>query len=190
MLPLSPVAYLMVRPFRGYERIARAEGDDAPTVIAGVARLLFVVGAFVALGATGRLAPLEVVGGMLSFAYVPIVHAVALYAALRLFARHVSLARAYALYCEGQGPWLLLMCAAAGVCLFAPEPARLLGAVAAAMWIAYAWGIVLTFACLRRGLGLSRLRSLGATFVFYLVVHIVVLGYFLAAGQLRPILPW
>lgn len=189
-MPVSPVASLMIRPFSGYGRLAKLEGDDAPTVFGGVFRLLFVMGACVALTATGRLAPFELAGAMISFSYVPIVEAIAIAAALRVFAKDVPFRRAYALYLVGLGPWLLLFCGVPGVCLFVPGAARLLSAMVIAMWIADIWGIVLTCAWLRRGLGLGWKRTIGAMVVFYVVVHVIVLGYFFAAGQLRPILPW
>lgn len=189
-MSIAPVASLMIRPFKGYERLSALEGEDAPTVIGGIFRLLFVMGACVAFTATGRLAPFELAGAMISFSYVPSIEAIAIAAVLRLFARRVPFRRAYALYLVGLGPWLLLFCAVSGACLFVPGTARLLPALVVAMWIADVWGIVLTCAWLRRGLGLSWKHTIGSMIVFYVVVHVIVLGYFLAAGQLWPILPW
>ena len=181
----------MVRPFRGYAELARAqEGAGRPTVVVGMARFLFVFGSFVSLTATGRLAPNELLSGMISFAYVPVVHGIALGIATRSVAREVRLARAFALYAEGYGPWFLLMLLVAGGSLFAPAPARLLSSVSGAMLIAAtAWSGVLTFACFRSGLGLSRRRAATATALHYVIVVGLVLLYFLAAGQLLPIVP-
>jgi len=190
MLGFSSVMRVMVRPFRGYAELAAAEGQDAPSIVTGVARLLFVIGAFVSITATGRLAPAELFGGALSFSYAPVVQVLALAAALRVFAPTVRLGRAFALYLEGHGPWLLLFCIVSGACLFAPSPARLLPLFMPAVLVVLAWGYVLTFACLRSGLGLTRARALGATALFVLLVDGLVLTYFLAAGQLRPIIPW
>ena len=65
----------MLRPFRGYrELVAEAE---PPSFVLGVARFLVVVGAFVALTVTGRLAPVEMGQAMFSFTWIPLVHAMA-----------------------------------------------------------------------------------------------------------------
>ncbi|MDB4938218.1 MAG: hypothetical protein JWP87_5190 [Labilithrix sp.] len=180
-----------MRPFRGYAELANAdEGEGRPSVVAGLARFVFVFGAFVSLTATGRLAPIELVSGMVSFAYVPVVHAIAVAVATRSVAREVRVTRAFALYAEGYGPWYLLMLLVAGGSLFAPAPARLLASVGGWMLlVALLWGGVLTFACFRSGLALSRRRAATATALHYVIVAGLVLGYFLAAGQLLPILP-
>lgn len=191
MLAFSTPARLMVRPFRAYAALARAEeGHGRPTVTGGMARLLFVLGAFVSLTATGRLAPVELASAMISFAYVPIVHAIAVGVATRSVAREIPVARAYALYAEGYGPWFLLLLVVAAGSLFAPAPARLLTAVGGWMMLAaLLWGGVLTFACFRSALGLSRRRAATATALHYVIVTGLVVGYFLAAGQLLPIVP-
>jgi hypothetical protein len=188
---LSTPARLMVRPFRGYAELAQSnEGHGAPTVVVGVTRFLFVFGAFVSLTATGRLAPFELGSAMLSFGYVPVVQAVALGVATQLVAREVRIGRAVALYAEGYGPWFLLMLLVAGGSLLAPAPASLLATAGGVLMLgAIVWSGVLTFACFRSGLGLSRRKSVLATAVHHLMVTGLVLGYFLIAGQLWPILP-
>ena len=177
----------MVRPFRGYEELAR---DGRSSVVVGMARLAFVTGAFVALTATGRLAPFELVSGMISFSYVPVVHFIAIAAALRVVARDVSPKRAYALYAEGYGPWLLFLLAIVGGSLFVHQPARLLSSRLQPFAIGvFLWGGVLTYACFRVGLGLSRARTALALVVHYVVITACVLAFFLLAGQLLPIIP-
>ena len=129
MSVFSAPARLLVSPFRGYADLANAEeGHGRPTVVGGMLRFLFVFGAFVSLTATGRLAPFELVSGIISFSYVPVLHATAVAIAIRLVAPEVRFARAFALYAEGYGPWFLFMLAIAGGSLFAPDPARLLAA--------------------------------------------------------------
>ena len=181
----------MLRPFRGYEELATADEEHGrPSVVVGMARLAFMIGAFVALTATGRLAPFELVSGMISFAYVPVVHVVAVAAAMRLVAPDVSVKRAYALYAEGYGPWFVLMLAIAGGSLFVHEPARI--GITTVMqptgYAVFAWGGLITYACFRSGLGLSRGRAALAMLVHYVVITTCVLGFFLLAGQLLPIL--
>ena len=191
MSRFSMPARLMRRPFRGYEALAqRGEGEGRPTVVGGMARLLFVIGAFVSLTATGRLSAFELVSGIISFSYVPVVHVISLAIALRLVAREVKLPRAYALYAEGYGPWFVFMLLAAGGSLLLPEPARLLSRTSGLLMSGtFVWGGVLTFACFRSGLALSRLRAALALGIHYLVVTALVLSFFLAAGQLLPIIP-
>lgn len=191
MLAFSVPARLMMRPFRGYADLALAEeGHGRPTVVGGMARFLFVFGAFVSLTATGRLAPVELVSAMISFGYVPVIHGIALAVAIRSVAREVRVARAFALYAEGYGPWFLLMLVVAGGSLFAPAPAALLARTGGFLILgALCWSGVLTFACFRTGLGLSRRRAATATALHYVTVAGLVLAYFLAAGQLLPIVP-
>lgn len=189
MTLLSTPAQLMVRPFRGYAELARIQGEGRPDALFGVLRFLFVVGAYVSLTATGRLAPNELLSGMISFAYVPIVHGLSVCAATRAVTKDVPLRRAFALYMESYGPWFLLMIAVAGGSFFAPSPARLLSATGG--WLvlaAVAWSAVLTLACFRSGMALSWKRAAAATFLHYLLVVGLILSYFLAAGQLLPIL--
>ncbi len=192
MSVLSTPARLMVRPFRGYEELASTAaggGKAGGRALLGGLRFLFFLGAFVSLTATGRLAPAELVSAMLSFAYAPIVHAIAVGLAARFVAPEIRPARVFALYAEGYGPWFLFMLLVAGGSLFAPSPARVLSAVAGWMILGtVGWSIVLTFACFRSGLGLSRKRAAVATSLHYLVVTGLILGYYVAAGQLLPIL--
>jgi hypothetical protein len=192
MFALSTPARLMVRPFRGYTELAlltSADGADQPTVTRAVTRFLFVFGAFVSLTATGRLAPNELLSGMLSFTYVPLLHAIAVTAGTRVVARGVATKRVVALYAEGYGPWLLLMLLVAGGSLFAPAPARLLSATSG--WLGLgtmAWSALITFAFFKNGLGLSLARAAIGCIVHYVIIVALVLSYFLAAGQLLPIL--
>lgn len=191
MSVFSAPARLLVSPFRGYAEVANAEeGDGRPTVVGGMARFLFFFGAFVSITATGRFAPFELVSGIISFSYVPVLHATAVAIAIRCVAPEIRFARAFALYAEGYGPWFLFMLAIAGGSLFAPDPARLLAATIGWMiLITHLWGALLTYACFRSGLALSRQRAVAATAIHFAVVAVLILGFFLAAGQLLPIIP-
>jgi hypothetical protein len=191
MSVFSAPARLLVSPFRGYAELANADqAEGRPTLAGGMMRFLFVLGAFVSVTATGRFAPFELVSGIISFAYVPVLHATAVAIAVRVVAPEIRFARAFALYAEGYGPWFLFMLAIAGGSLFAPDPARLLAATIGWMIaVAHCWGAVLTYACFRSGLALSRRRAASATAIHFVVVACLILGFFLAAGQLLPIIP-
>jgi hypothetical protein len=185
---LSPPGRLLLHPFRGYAELARASGEDAPTITGGALRFLFVIGSVVALTAAGRLAPVELVVAMGSFAYVPIAQLVALATALRLVTRTTPLRRAFALYLAGHGPWLVTLVVIAAICLVVPAPAHALFVLLPTLVVfTFAWSGVLTYACFRRGLDLSGARSGIATAIYVLVLTAIVVGYFLGMGQLGPL---
>jgi hypothetical protein len=179
---------LIARPFRTYREL---RAGPPPSVRIGLARFLFVIGCFVSLTATGRFTPFETLSAMVSFSWLPVAHFVGLAAARRLFAREVPLARVYGLFLESLGPWMLVFVATAGLCLFAPRPAgpifTLLPPLAV---LATMLGVVSLYALFREALEVARLRAALATLTFYVVMLLVVLGYYFAAGQLWPILPW
>jgi hypothetical protein len=186
---LSPPIRLLVRPFRGYEELAAATSDDAPTIAGGALRLLFVIGATVALTATGRLAPIELAVAMVSFAYVPLVQLVSLAAALRLVARSVPFKRAYALHLAGNGPFVIGLVAIAAVALLAPAESTapiLLAFVPPLVLLTLVWSGFLTYACFRRGLGLGRARAGLAALAQTIFMVSVVVAYYLGMGQLAP----
>jgi len=188
---LSTPALLMAHPFRGYAELAAENRPARPAVTRGMLRFLFVFGAFVAITATGRLAPMELGSAMISFAYVPVVHAAAAGLAVRIVARDVPLPRMLALYTESYGPWFFFVLLVAGGTIFGPEPGGLLSTVLAGVALGgIAWSGMLTYACFRSGLGLSRVRAAAALATHHLLILALYILYFLAAGQLLPILPW
>lgn len=161
---------------------------EAPTVLGGIARLLLGIGAFVAITATGRLAPFELVVAMGSYAYVPFAQFVALTIAVRVASRGISLRRAFAFYLAGHGPWLLLLFGIAAACLLAPSPAAVLFAVLPkAIPVTFLWSGILTYACFQRGLGLRSLRAGLSTAIYAVVLTSIILGYYVAMGQLLPL---
>ena len=183
----SAAARVMFRPFRTYAELAKAPADETPTILGGALRLLFVIGAVVAITATGRLAPIELFIATFSFAYVPVIQLIALAVALRAVARETPIRRAFALYLAGHGPWLLTLLVVAAVCLLAPSPASVLFALLPPLvLVTFAWSGVLTFACLRRGLGLGRARAGIATAIHTVVLTSLVVGYYLSMNQLGP----
>src|SRR5690606_7047576 len=134
--------------------------------------------------ATGRFAPVEAASAMIAFVWLPASQAVGLALTLRAVAPDVPFRRAFGLYLESLGPWMLVFLTISGSCLFAPQPAKVVFRVLAPLFvIAAGWSVLLVFAFFRSALALGRRRAASAVVLFYVVVHAVVLGYYLVAGQ-------
>jgi hypothetical protein len=203
-MPWSDDARVLVRPFRAYAAIAAIDDDHpARTAAARVLLILLVIGAFVSLTTAGRLVAFHVVSTMVFWSFVPLAQAAAFAAALTVAAPRTprpKLAPALALYFTGHAPWMILFWILAGVCLLAPDVYATMmwllhtGALFGMLLVAVAWSGVLTFACFRSGIGLSRGRAGAATALFYAGFTAVIVGYYLSMNeiqpQLPPMLPW
>jgi hypothetical protein len=199
-MPWSDDVRVMVHPFRVYAELGAVEIErPARALGARVAFVLLVIGGFVSLTSAGRLVAFHVASTMIFWSFVPAVQAAAFVVAVRLSSRsdrRPRLLPALTLYFTGHGPWLAFFLLVAGVCLFAPD------VYASMMWLlghgvlpafflaAVGWCGVLTFACLRAGLGFSRGRASAATALFYVGFSGVVVGYYLAMNQIQPQAPW
>ena len=81
-----------------------------------------------------------------------------------------------------------------GLAVMTPSPLTqvrspvFLGSVALLTLGVVAWGVFLSFAFFRSGLELSRRRALAATATYYLALAGTIVGYYLVAGQLLPLL--
>lgn len=192
---------LMAHPFRVYRELADEEDElderAAWRAAGGKALfLLFVIGAFVSFTSAGRLVSFHVASTMIFWSFVPVIQLAIFAAVLRLVAPAFGLARALSLYFSGHGPWLLFLTLIAGVCLFAPDVYATLiwmlgyGLLPGLLLAATIWAGVLTFACFRAGIGLTRRRAALATFLFYLGYVGVIVGYYLALNQIQPQLTW
>lgn len=196
MALFSRVATLTLRPFRGYEVLARdwkAEGADRRfvRVLVGSARLLGVVGAFVSFTSTGRLSPVDAMLAAGAFTWILGVQAAALFSAKAVTREKLPFLTLAALYLEGHGIWLFALLAICGALLFAPDSLAAVAVVGpVAILAAFFWGIVTTVALFRSGVGMSRKRAFAATLTFYAVTTGLVLSYYLLLGQLLPILPF
>jgi hypothetical protein len=185
----------MARPFRSYRQLAAGSeipsirGGTSAAIALGAGRFLLVLGALVSVSATGRFAPAELALAMVSFSWLPLVNAVSMALAVRVFAPAFGWKRAFAFYLQGVGPWLLLFLFFIGGVLFAAHSERpsfvLWGPL---VFIAAVWSIFLSYALFSAGLGLARARAGLATLVFWMSSLVSTLGYFLAVGQLWPIL--
>jgi hypothetical protein len=126
---------------------------------------------------------------MVSFSWLPLVHGISIALCVRLFARAFGWRRAYGLYLEGIGPWILACLFFLGAVLFAPHPERPSFVLhAPVLLIAAVWSVALSYALFRGALDLPRGRAALATIAFWISNHVLILGYFLAVGQLWPIL--
>lgn len=178
---------MMTGPLRGYRALAAS--GETPSIAIGAGRFLLVLGALVSFSATGRFAPLEALLAAVSFSWLPLVHAISIAVVVRVFRRNFGWRRAYAFYLQGIGPWLVIFIVFIGAIVLTPHPERphlvLWTPLVAA---AAVWSVVLSYALFRAGLDLPRGRAMAATALFWVSNHILILGYFLAVGQLWPIL--
>jgi hypothetical protein len=194
----SDEARVMVRPFGAYADLALGEDDHpARTAAARVALFLFVSGAFVSLTSAGRLVAFHVASTMVFWAFIPAVQAAVFLVTLRVVGgRPASRAAALALYFAGHGPWMVLFLLLAGVCLFVPDVYATMtwllrrGVIPVLLLVTIAWSGLLTFACFRAGVGMTRRRAGAATALFYGGFSAVIVGYYLAMNEIQPQLPW
>lgn len=193
----SDDARLLRRPFVTYGELAAV--SDARPLRAALLRatlLLFVIGAFVSITSAGRLVAFHLVGTMVFWSFLPLIQGAVFASVTRLVAPEEPLGSALALHFRGYAPWHLFLLAVAGVCLFAPDVAAamttllragVLPGLLVATWIGSG---VLTFACFRSGIGLSRRRASAATALYYFGYVSAIVGYYLAMNQIQPQVPW
>lgn len=178
---------VMARPFRGYRSLA--ESAETPSIAVGGGRFLLVLGSLVSVSATGRFAPIEAFLAAVSFSWLLLVHAISIAVTVRAFAPSIGWKRAFALYLQGIGPWLVACLVFTGGVLFAPHAERpSLVLWAPLIFVASVWAVLISYALYREGFGLGCGQAALATLSFWVSNHILILGYFLAVGQLWPIL--
>lgn len=191
----SDALALLGAPFRGYAALA-AQGDalHARALPLRLLALLGAVAGFVSITTAGRLVAAHVAWSMLAWSFLPALQAVALVVALRGVAPGRSRAAAFSLLLLGAGPWIALLLSLAGVCLLAPDVAGALtallraGALPALLLAAQAWAMTLTVAMLRAGLGLSRAATARCAALYYGLFAAMIAGWYLAVGELLPLL--
>jgi len=199
-MPWSDDARVMVHPFRAYAALALSEehapGSARRALALRVALILVVLGGFVSLTAAGRLVAFHVASTMVFWSFIPAVQAAVFAVVLRIASPQgyrPGLVPALSLYFTGHGPWMLFLLALAGVCLAAPDVYATMtwllghGVLPALLLATIAWSGVLTFACFRAGLGLSRRRAALATAGFYAGFSGVIVSYYLAMNEIQPL---
>lgn len=193
----SDDARLLRRPFLTYGALAGVT-DARPlrTALLRALLLLFVIGAFVSITSAGRLVTFHVAGTMAFWSFLPLIQGLVFGAVVRLVAPKQSVKAALALHFRGYALWHLFLLAVSGVCLFAPDVAAAMTALLStgvlpgllvATWVGSG---VLTFACFRSGIGLSRARASAATALYYLGYVGTIVAYYLAMNQIQPQVPW
>jgi Yip1 domain len=187
---------VMLRPFSVYRELgAGEEREPLRTAAVRAGFMLLVLGAFVSLTTAGRLVAFHVASVFIGWAFLPGFQALAVVLAIRTVAPNASVRRALSLYFTGLAPWLLWMLLVAIVPLVVPDVYRTMmwlvrrGVIPALLLVAIGWGGVLTYACFRAGLDLSRRRAAAATAVFYAVFVGGIVGYYLVMNQIQPQFP-
>lgn len=189
----SDEARVMVRPYRTYAELAERDDDEvgrAWVFARGPALWALFMGAFVSLTAAGRLVWWHLALSALSWAFLPVVQSLWLLVVTHRRGAGPSAARRVDLYFRGYGPWYAWMLVLSGICLFSAH-ARVaimvdLGVPVfmSLMLVALLWAVVLTHACLRRGLGLSGRRAFFGTLGFYVGVAGTLVLYYISTNQL------
>jgi len=184
----------MVRPFRTYREIAEDEEeprDFRPAAFRVLLTLIFI-GSFVSLTTAGRLVAFHVANSLVFWSFLPAIQIASLLLAMRAVAPRVPIWTSIALYYVGQGPWLLFLLFVCAICIFVPHvyqtmtwmlthgvlPLLLLGTIA--------WGMVLTTAFFRAGLGLTRKRATFGVLIFYFAFYCAIAAWYFATNQIPP----
>ncbi len=196
---LSHEFAVLLRPARAYSALAKERSLDTDSearsrLAWGVALWAVVLGGFVSLTSAGRLTLGHMALAPLGWAFLPLFQAIALAVALRASRCPVGFTRAFGLYLVGHGGWYLLLLSLAGVCLFAPDVTAVFETLLATralpglVVLTLAWGMRCTAALFRHGLAVSPRDTARATGCFYLVLGGSIVGWYIALGQLLPLL--
>lgn len=173
------------RAFYEAEDDATARRSLAPRL----ALVMLTLGAFVSFTTAGRLVPSHLVGTAFGWSFLPLLQALSLAIALRVGGARRDLRAAYGAYLAGHGPWLLLLCAVSAVCLFARDVASALawlvrtGLLPGALLLTIVWSVMLQHALMRA----STQRAGLATAAFYVTFVALVVGWYIANGDLLPL---
>ena len=196
-MPWSDDVRVAFSPFRAYGELAQSEeARPALRALARVLFLLFVLGSFISITAAGRFVAFHVASTMLFWSFVAVIQAACFAGALRAVAPSHPRMPAIALYFAGHGPWMLFLTAVAGICLFAPDVRKTMtwllahGVLPLALLGTWVWSGVVTFACFRAGIGLSRQRAGAGTAMFYVSFVGIIVAWYLVTNQIQPQLPW
>jgi hypothetical protein len=172
---------VLLRPFATYRALADELGLAPAAWWRRPLLTLLVLGAAVSVTTAGRfvLARAQLVALSL----------------LRVrFGRHRPLGPSIHLFFAGQGGWLALLVLLVALVSLAPGLADTLTSthwivlLASGALVAWVHGVVVTFAFVREVWGVARRPAVLVTLGYYLVLATIFVGYFLAMGQLTPLL--
>jgi hypothetical protein len=187
---------LLLRPFGAYRELAHtARGEGAVwQSLRGPLYWSFFVATFVSYTTSADLVIEHFVWTPLMWSFIPFFQVVWLGVALRVVKHDGPFSHAVDLLFAGYAPWYAVLLAISAVCLFAPSASTAilgliaLGILPVAFVTATVMGVLLTFACFRAGLGLSRRHAAISLCVFYAGFGASIGTWFLATGQLTALL--
>lgn len=191
--PWSAEAMLLVRPFSTYRALSAARHERTRgDLLRAVAIEAALLGGFVSLTSAGRLVFAHVAFTALFWGFLPALQIGAISAAVRVAAPRERVLNAASLYLEGLGPWYVFFLVLPAICLFAPDVYGTMtallrvGALPIYLLATIGWGVTITWAFFREGLGLPRGRAALGASVFYGIFVGVVVGYYLACNEIQP----
>ena len=190
---LSDEVRLMLRPVRGYRRLA-AEPMAAPglVMLRRVALLLFVVAATVSFASAGRLVLAHLVFVSVAWIAFPVLQLAGVTAALRLARQRPPGFAAQALYLAGNGPFLLLCLVLSGVLLLSPDVAASLafllssGLLVVVAMGAMAWSWLTSWAFYRACTESTPGKAARLVVVEWAVKIVLTLAWYQAIDNLLP----
>jgi hypothetical protein len=191
-------ARLLTSPMKVYRELAAKLSEEkvsrAWLFVRRPLMWLFVVAAFVSFITAGRWVWFHIFGTALMWSFVPAYQILFVAWISRLLRSKRPMSQVVDMFFAGQTPWYLLFSIVSGICIFAPEvwPAfqwLLSSGVFAGLFLAtIGWSLILTYAFFRSGLEMSRARSAVGCALFYLLFDGTVAAWYLATGQLYPLL--
>lgn len=185
---------MLLRPFATYRALADELGLAPAAWWRRPLLTLLVLGAAVSVTTAGRFVLAHVLLVGVAWAFVPGAQLVALSLLRVRFGRHRPLGPSIHLFFAGQGGWLALLVLLVALVSLAPGLADTLTSthwivlLASGALVAWVHGVVVTFAFVREVWGVARRPAVLATLGYYLVLATIFVGYFLAMGQLTPLL--
>ncbi len=185
---------MLLRPFATYRALADELGIAPAAWWRRPLLTLVVLGAAVSVTTAGRFVLAHVLLVAAAWAFVPAAQLVALSVVRGWFGRHRPLGPTIHLFFAGQGGWLALLVLVVALVSLAPGLADTLTStrwillLAGGALVALAHGVVVTFAFVREVWGVAGRSAVLATLSYYLLLAAIFLSYFLAMGQLTPLL--
>lgn len=185
---------VMVRPFHAYRALAEDASIDRGRWWWRPLITLVFLGAFGSVSTAGRFVFAHMVLVALAWSFVPAAQLLWLAAAHRRWGRTRRLDDSVHLFFAGQGGWLALIVLVLALLTLAPGVADALTGAAWVRWlgggalVTALHGVVVTYAFMREVWALPRRRAWAAAGAYYLGLTGTFVTYYLAMGQLLPLL--